>query len=223
MNSSNSDDVEKNEHRKNLNPFATDEDDDSDDGEGDFTIGDLEAEEEGRGHLPAGTSLVGVEESLLHGSEDKNVGILSNDSSTASSSYANPRATFPSLWPFGGIQRGIGESNGWGVGVDGEGYSRSHIRGAKHTDDEQSSDEDSDDGYDSGKFGGDGQGRRRLSSTTEAKRRTSLEDDDEEDEVLVHVAMEAPEEVKAEALGDDEELVEIQHAEMQGVEGEASR
>jgi len=152
MNSLNGDEIEKVEHRKSLNPFATDEDDDSDDGEGDFTIGDLEVEEEGKGHIPTGTSLVGAEESLLHGSSDKN-----------------------------------------------------------------SSDEDSDEEYGSGKFGGDGQGRRRLSVTTEAKRRTSLEDDDE-DEVLVHVAMEAPEEVKAEALGDDEELVEVQHAEMQGVE-----
>lgn len=62
-----------------LNPFATEEDDDSNsDGEGDFTIGDLEVEEEGKGHLPPGTGLVGEKESLddlhLHGEgeEDKN-------------------------------------------------------------------------------------------------------------------------------------------------------
>jgi hypothetical protein len=45
-------------------------------------------------------------------------------------------------------------------------------------------------------------------STTEAKRRTSLEDDDEEE--VVHVGRSG--------AGDDEELIEIQHAEMQGIE-----
>ena len=223
MNSANGDEVEKTEHRKNLNPFATDEDDDSDDGEGDFTIGDLEVEEEGKRHLPPGTSLVGAGESLLHG--DKNVGVLPT-SSTAS--YANPRAIFPSLWPFGGTQRTVdGDGDGWGMGVDGEEYnkSRSHFRGAnKANNNEQSSDEDSDEEFGSGQFGGDGQGegsRRRLSVTTEAKRRTSLEDDDEDG--VVHIALEVPEEVKTEGVGDDEELVEIQHAEMQGVETEASK
>lgn len=64
--------------------------------------------------------------------------------------------------------------------------------------------------YDSGKGKEKNSGKRRLSSTTEAKRRTSLEDDDDDDDEgeVVHVGR-----------SEDEELVEIQHTEMQGVEG----
>jgi len=234
MNTSNGDAVEKTEHRKDLNPFATEEDDDSD-GEGDFTIGDLEAEEEGKGHLPPGTGLVGAEESLLglEGiTDDKNVGTSPDPDSSGvvvppftftTSPEQISRATFPSMWPFGNSSpRGKFGSFG--------GSDRNHFRGASADDDEQSnSSDDSDDEYKSGseKFGGDGQGegKRRLSVTTEAKRRTSLEDDDEDEEV-VHVGMaEAREEGKSllgggGEQGDDEELVEIQHAEMQGVERE---
>lgn len=80
-------------------------------------------------------------------------------------------------------------------------------------------------------FGADGQGgKRRLSVTTEAKRRTSLEDDDDEVDGVVHVGLHvadlevgAPKGVEGGAEGDDEELVEIQHAEMQGVEGESAK
>lgn len=207
------DEVEKTEHRKNLNPFATDDDDDDSDGdEGDFTIGDLEVEEEGKGHLPPGTSLVGGEESLLHGGE-KNVGVLLPVGTLPGGhDYANPRATFPSLWPFGGKLRGSSES---GSGSD-EGQS-GHFRGARTDDFQSSDDEDSDEEFGgSGKFGEDGQGgeggRRRLSMTTQAKRRTSIEDEDEDE--VVHVAMQ-----KGVEDVDDEELVEIKHAEMQGAGG----
>jgi hypothetical protein len=222
-----------------LNPFATEEDNDGDDGEveGDFTIGDLEVEEEGKGHLPPGTGLVGEKESLegidLDGMErDKNVGVPSDSSVVVSPfsfslplSSPNSRASFPTLWPFGGSSQRNKQSEGE-VGEE-EWSDRNHFRGAQADDDEQSSDEDSDDGYGSGKFGGDGQGgKRRLSVTTEAKRRTSLEDDD--DEEVVHVGMAELREEGAvggkvvegrgEGMGDDEDLVEIQHAEMQGVE-----
>ena len=149
-----------------------------------------------------------------------------NGASWNTSGAGTGRATFPSLWPFGG-----------GSGGE-EGYDRNHFRGASKTDADdglQSSDEsDSDD--DNHEFGGDSQsgdgtgyrGKRRLSVTTEAKRRTSLEDDDE-DEETVHVGM-AEADVEAEPKqktveggegeGEDGELVEIQHAEMQGVEDE---
>lgn len=52
---------ERSERRENLNPFATDEDDDDDTGDDqdEFTIGDLEAEEEGRGILPPGSPMAG--------------------------------------------------------------------------------------------------------------------------------------------------------------------
>jgi hypothetical protein len=69
-----------------------------------------------------------------------------------------------------------------------------------------------------------------VSATREAKRRTSLEDDDDVDgeEGVVHVGMveeveEEHEKGKDTQTGDDGEgdgeLVEIQHAEMQGIEG----
>jgi len=210
---------------KNLNPFATDEDDDSD-GEGDFTIGDLEAEEEGKGHLPPGTGLVGNDESLNHLLPDeKNVGVPLIGSVVSSTSFlgsgAKGQASFPSMWPFGGpVRNGVQGGNGWEDG----GRDRSHFRGAQADDDSQSSDEDSDDEYGSGKFGDDGQGRTRLSTTTAAKRRTSLDDDDDEDEV-VHVGMaEATSEaVSGKLVGEgDDELVEIQHAETR-VEGESTK
>ncbi|KAG9232682.1 hypothetical protein BJ875DRAFT_71466 [Amylocarpus encephaloides] len=159
-NNENGDQAEKLPPRKILNPFAADEDDDSDNEDGPFTIGDLEADEEGRGHLPTGTGLVGSDASLLD--VGKNSSTDSEDS-------------------------------------DDEGY-----------------------GGNMG-FDGIGGGKRRLSVTTEAKRRTILEDDD--DDEVVHVAMVEPEALKetfpekpGQADGDDGELVEIQHAEMQGVE-----
>jgi hypothetical protein len=219
----------------------------------------LEAEEEGKGHLPPGTGLVGAGESLegidLDGMrEEKNVGALPSSSlavvspSPASPSASSPnpnsnsRTAFPSLWPFGGSspKLKIGfedvadgdvdvEEEAWGEEAGGGRYNgsdRNHFRGAKADDYEQSSDEDSDEEYGSGKFGSGGKGgKRRLSVTTEAKRRTSLEDDD--DEEVVHVGMaEAREDTETgkvvegreEGLGGDDELVEIQHAEMQGVE-----
>lgn len=217
--------MDRSEEAKNLNPFATDEDDDSD-GEGDFTIGDLEAEEEGKGHLPPGTGLVGNEESLNHLLPDeKNVGVPFDSSVVSSTSFlgsgVKAQTSFPTMWPFGGPVRN-GEERGdiW----RGDDNDRSHFRGANADDDSQSSEEDSDDEYGSGKFGDDGQGRRRLSATTAAKRRTSLEDDDDEDEV-VHVGMaEATSEADSGKLvgeGDDE-LVEIQHAETR-VDGESTK
>jgi hypothetical protein len=64
---------EKSDSRKIMNPFAAEEDDDSDEDK-DFTIGDLEVEEEGKRYLPSGTGLLGNRESLLRGDGDKNVG-----------------------------------------------------------------------------------------------------------------------------------------------------
>ena len=212
--------VEKAAHSKDLNPFAADEDDDSD-GDGEFTIGDLEVEEEGKGHLPPGTSLVGDEHSLLFQDDhEKNVGSPSGLTVISSTSFLGTgngtgRQNFPSMWPFGGPLKSNGEQRGdvWGE----EAYDRSHFRGAHADVDSQSSDEDSDDEYTSGKFGnGQGGGKRRLSVTTEAKRRVSLDDDDEDE--VVHVGMsEAASEVDSgKVVGEgDEELVEIQHAEMQ--------
>lgn len=209
--------------RKSLNPFATDEDDDSDNDDGDFTIGDLEAEEEGKGHLPAGTGLVGNEETIAE--PGKNVG--NPDTSSTSNSHSSTststhkggaiRASFPSMWPFGANNILSSGPKTFAVGYDTD---RSHFRGA---DDNMQSSDDSDDSDEDGcgrEFGGDGQGgKRRLSVTTEAKRRTSLEDDDEDE--VVHVAMaEAEPHVEKSGEGDDGELVEIQHAEMQGVEAQ---
>ena len=134
MGTQNGEKVEGEEHRKKLNPFATEEDDDSDDG-GDFTIGDLEAEEEGKGKLPPGTSLVGGEESLL----DKNVGIP----------HPQSRTSFPSMWPFG-------SSSPISGGNDDD---RNHFRGADymHADDNQLQSSDSDSDEDNHEFGGEGQ------------------------------------------------------------------
>jgi hypothetical protein len=196
MGTQNGEKVEGEEHRKNLNPFATEEDDDSDDG-GDFTIGDLEAEEEGKGKLPPGTSLVGGEESLL----DKNVGIP----------HPQSRTSFPSMWPFGSSSPISG----------GNDDNRNHFRGAENANGEQSSDEDSDNEAFGAFEGAEGENKagkgRRLSSTHAAERRTSLEDEfgEEEDEV-VHVGMGEHEETskgEGEGVGGDEDLVEIRHAE----------
>lgn len=224
-------------HNKGLNPFATDEDDESnsDNEEGDFTIGDLEAEEEGKGHLPPGTGLVGERESLdaldlgqsRDGEGDKNVGdpfhhrheILPGSSVVVSSSPApapsKPAQGFPNMWPFGGGK--WNNTQGAGAGSGGRKKIRIHETSAPADDVEQSSDDDSDDGFG---LGGDGKsGRRRLSVTTEAKRRTSLEDDDEDEEV-VHVALaEARDERGVVEEREEGELVEVMHAEMQGVEG----
>ncbi|TVY43129.1 Extragenic suppressor of kinetochore protein 1 [Lachnellula cervina] len=222
------------QHRKNLNPFAADEDDDSDnDDDGDFTIGDLEVEEEGKGHMPAGTGLVGNEETIIAEPSKIIVGNPSDDTHTFPSNPSNHKATrasFPSMWPFGNNilsvnakSTGNGVVKSFAVGFGSE-DDRSHFRGADEN--MQSSDDDSDsdeDGYGgSGReFGGDGQGeaegKRRLSVTTEAKRRTSLEDDDEDE--VVHVGMAEAEPKTSER--DEGDLVEIQHAEMQGVEDES--
>jgi hypothetical protein len=229
--SENGDKADKAEHRKNLNPFATEEDDDSDneDHDREFSIGDLEVEGEGKG-------LLGMEEK-----GSKNVGVPSNASVLSSSNTlgigGGARASFPSMWPFGSnnSHSHSQSTKDFAVSHDMEQQeeSNSHFRGSNANDhDVQSSDDsDSDDGYGDralggAEFGSDGQservGKRRLSVTTEAKRRTSLEDDDEDEEV-VHVAM-AEAEAEAEAGKEDEgkeedgELVEIQHDETQGVE-----
>ncbi|PBP19426.1 SIT4 phosphatase-associated protein [Diplocarpon rosae] len=222
----------------NLNPFATDEDDDSenDENDGDFTIGDLEGDDDGKGLLGSNREEL---RALAEKDKEKHVGISSNDSFQSSTPAQTPthhaillpsstfspsfhssvtigigRASFPVHWPFAAT---IPKPN----------LPASHFRGNANEDAVQSddSDDDSDGGYghavaehrngDEGK----GIGKRRLSVTTEAKRRTSLEDDDEDE--VVHVAMtEADvEEGKAHrGVVDDEELVEIQHAEMQGAD-----
>ncbi|TVY59687.1 Extragenic suppressor of kinetochore protein, partial [Lachnellula suecica] len=183
--------------RQNLNPFAADEDDDSDNDDGDFTIGDLEVEEEGKGHLPTGTGLVGNEETIPDAALTgigKHVGNPSSDPDpdppTHAAQHKTARASFPSMWPFG--NNSILPSNKSFAVNSSSSFSgsRNHFGGAN--DDLQSSDDSDDsdgDGY-GREFGGDGQGgvKRRLSVTTEAKRRTSLEDDD--DDEVVHVAME---------------------------------
>jgi hypothetical protein len=234
-NAGNGEQAEKPSPRKqDLNPFAADEDDDSDN-DGDFTIGDLEADEEGRGHLPTGTGLVGSEEPILEAG--KNVGVLPNAIVLPSNNHKALRASFPSMWPFGGGVPNKG-TNDFAVGDGSPDYNRNHLRGASADNNHlQSSDdsEDSDDeSYDHHRgFGIDGvrSGKRRLSVTTEAKRRTSLEDDDEDEEV-VHVAMVEPETLKetfpesekaSHGDGDDGELVEIRHAEMQGVEAQKTK
>lgn len=248
--SSENGDKAEQQHRKNPNPFATEEDDDSDnedDNERDFSIGDLDVEDDGRGLLAGGTE----------GGEDKgknvNVGLppASNMSSSNTSTTAPlgiGRASFPSMWPFGAsspthkgssnsgasfaVERGTEDNSNH------EHDNESHIRGERSSangNDVQSDESDSSNSSDEelgygdrrqgreNEFGGDGQGKRRLSVTTEAKRRTSLEDDD--DDEVVHVGLEVGNDVcvgggreKGDGGGDDGELVEIQHAEMQGVE-----
>lgn len=221
MNTENGEKVENAEHRKNLNPFATDEDDDSGD-EGDFSIGEIEGED---------VKAVETEEKDLK----ENVGIPTSTSPSSlpslvsvsippllahvlpsSSSFSHSTSTtgigrvgFPSLWPFGGSP----------TAKEREKRNGEEFRGdSANKDDLQGNDSDDSDGSD-GAF--DGERGRRLSATTEAKRRTSLEDDDEEDGV-VHVGMaevDLREGVGKEAEEGDGELVEIQHAEMHGVDG----
>ncbi|OWP07416.1 hypothetical protein B2J93_6195 [Marssonina coronariae] len=237
--SSNGDRSHENEHQKNLNPFATDEDDDSDndDNDGDFTIGDLEGDDDGKGLLGSKREEL---RALVEEDKGKHVGIPSIDSVQIPTLAQTPthhhaiflpssifcpsfhfpltvgigRARFPVHWPFGATSPKLH-------------LSASHLRGSANEDEVQSddSDDDSDGGYghavaeqrdgDEGK----GTGKRRLSVTTEAKRRTSLEDDDEDE--VVHVAMTEADVEDGKAhrgVVDDEELVEIQHAEMQGAD-----
>ncbi|RFU25552.1 hypothetical protein B7463_g10781, partial [Scytalidium lignicola] len=87
------------------------------------------------------------------------------------------------------------------------------------TDSDDSDDEVFGSGSLSGNGLGNGKGKRRLSVTTEAKRRTSLEDDDEDE--VVHVSHDG--DIEKKDNEDDGELVEVHHAEMQGVEGETTR
>lgn len=206
------------------NPFAAEDDEDSD-GEGDFTIGDAEGDDDGKGKPhTTGTSASQGQESPLEGESGKNVGIPSSRSGIAfplasASVLGRGKAAFPSLWPFGGSLKASNSAGRWEAEMEDTG--RSHFRGWS-ANDEQSSDEDSDGEYGGAAFGGSDRPRRpkrRLSSTTEAKRRTSLEDDDEDE--VVHVGMvEVPEKSAEEkVVGDDEELVEIQHAEMPGIGG----
>jgi len=184
-------------------------------------------------------------EEVAGGNVDLHVGIPESNSEANlnMNSMSENRASFPSLWPFGQQGHSSGSHNSMAIGtyrvqerhrlaMKQNGDDRNHGRGARinaDSDDTQSSDgsasDDSEDefnsragiaigpgtsgasAYESGK-GKDGKsGKRRLSSTTEAKRRTSLEDDDDEEGEVVHVGR-----------ADDEELVEIQHTEMQGVE-----
>lgn len=210
------------EQTKDQNPFAAAEDDDSD-REGEFTIGDAEGEDDGKGKAHAGTSSSQGQESLLGGKSGKNVGIPSGHSSITSppasaSVLGRGRAAFPSLWPFGGSSKASNSGERWEAEMEDTG--KGHFR-RWSANDEQSSDEDSDGEYGGATFGDDRPRRpkRRLSSTTEAKRRTSLEDDDEDE--VVHVGMaEVPDKSAEEkVVGDDEELVEIQHTEMPGVTG----
>jgi hypothetical protein len=211
---------------RDLNPFAAEEDEDSD-GEGEFTIGDGEGDDDAKGKAhTAGTNISQGQESLLGGEAGKNVGIPSGRSGIAfppassGSVLGRGRAGFPSLWPFGGSSKASNSGERWEAEMEDTG--KGHFRGWS-ANDEQSSDEDSDGEYGGAKFTGVDDGRprrpkRRLSSTTEAKRRTSLEDDDEDE--VVHVGLaEVPEKsgVEEKGVGDDEELVEIQHAEMPGV------
>lgn len=248
-NNENGNKSEQAEHQKNLNPFATDEDDDSEneDNDNDLSIGDLEGEDDSRGLL--GSSKTDDNEHGNGNSNSKNVGIPSNhlasilsstQTSVSTSITGLGRAAFPSMWPFNTSTSTSTSSstspknNTFAVGEDDGGnhiydiHASGHDRGENiaNADDVQSDDSDDSD-EDGRRFGGDGEGykgKRRLSATTEAKRRTSLEDDDEDEDEVVHVAMaEADMEANAEKgavrEGDDDELVEVHHAETQGVEG----
>jgi len=173
--------------------------------------------------LAVGASLFGDEQTPLEGEAGRNVGSsfgssIVGFSPSSTSVLGRGRAAFPSLWPFGGSSpRRNNNGEEWDAGFESRSGDWDHFRGAS-ANDEQSSDEDSDE-----EFGSDGRQAKeskRLNSTTEAKRRTSLEDDDEEEVVHVGIA-EGHERGVGEKTGegDDEELVEIRHTEMQGVEG----
>jgi len=223
---------EKVDPRKNPNPFATEEDDD-DDGREDFAIGDIEIAAEGKGILPPATILTGQQAPLDDLSLDVEEESGRNNHVGISKSSTNARANFPSMWPFGQKNR---SSHDYEVSAAYREMERererarvrmnlssgileiAYGRNASETNanenfmqssDDSGSSDDSDDEFASsaGIAGAKGKGRRRL-STTEAKKRTSLEDDDEEE--VVHIGRAA--------AGDDEELIEIQHTEMQGVE-----
>lgn len=257
MNTENGDKVEETEHRKNLNPFADADDDSDGEGDGSFEIGDLEEDIEGRGLMDNDHGLDGngIGSSKL----DKHVGIpdlasvlsFSIHHSPSSGSVSPPptsntsiagigRATFPSLWPFGGgstSPKPVGSNGSSSNGDKTYGYQGRNGRdtSADDLDDIQSPDEEldddsensSDEGYGEREHGvgmngggtGSGPGaqypgKRRLSVTTEAKRRTSLEDDDEDEEV-VHVAMAEAEAEAAElevkkGLGESKSLAEVE-------------
>jgi SIT4-associating protein SAP185/190 len=216
---------EKSEQQKITNPFATEEDDEEHE---DFAIGDHEVKAEGKGHLLPGAALTGqpaplddLDLELDEGEAPKyHVGNSSKSSSTGT------RAHFPSMWPFGQIQRSnydykismgyrekvklgsiFGTHGGLNAGSHNKGasWNSANDDGMQSSDESASDDDDSDDefGASAGIAGATSKSRRRL-STTKATRRTSIEDDDDEGEV-VHVARGA-------ALGDDEDLIEIQHA-----------
>lgn len=218
--------------RKNLNPFATEEDDD-DDGREDFTIGDIEIAAEGKGILPPATILTGQQAPLDDLSLDLEEENGRNSHVGISKSNTTTRTNFPSMWPFGQNNR---SSHDYEVSAAYRGKQRERERarvrmnlssgnldiapdrnasGASangnftQSSDDSGSSDDSDDEFatSAGIAGAKGKGGRRP-STTEAKKRTSLEDEDEEE--VVHVGRAA--------AGDDEELIEIQHTEMQGVE-----
>ncbi len=224
--------AEKADSQENLNPFTTEEDDD-DDGREDFTIGDIEIAAEGKGILPPATVLTGQQAPLDDLTLDLDGGDEGNNHVGISKSSSNIRANFPSMWPFGQSNRSghnyevsaayrekelerekarvrMNFSSGNPDTMDQRNCSETKANEivTQSSDDSESSD-DSDDEFttSAGIAGAKGKGGRRP-STTEAKRRTILEDDDEEE--VVHVGR-AP-------AGDDEELIEIQHTEMQGVE-----
>jgi hypothetical protein len=195
------DDVE--DHQIGINPFAADEDDEDEDDaphHDEFTIGDLEAEEEGKGHLPAATPLVGgkepVEEVVREEVTNANVGMP----------FEN-RNSFPALWPFGSQQppRDHYKSKYTSVSGGEQGEAGGHFkgfRGRPDADDSSQSDSDSDDEFVAGAK------PERRPSTVEATRRTSIEDDDDDDEEgeVVHIARERE-------SGNDDELIEVHHAE----------
>ncbi|TAQ86313.1 hypothetical protein B7494_g5369 [Chlorociboria aeruginascens] len=125
------------DERKIINPFATDEDDEEEEEDGGdrFMVGDLEAEEEGKGHLPAGTAFVGSRmelEDLGNGDEggenlrdNVNVGFVppvDNDSFESAPSFSNTEHTDKTLG-IGGlvglpIGRGrVGLSSLWPFGL----------------------------------------------------------------------------------------------------------
>lgn len=220
-----------------INPFAADEDDDSDPDDQDFTVGDLEAREEGKGYLPPASGLQGNEETVDHLLQDATI-VAKDKTSTVGTTFSPPppvpssstssttlgwggsRAIIPSLWPFGNNSLSSASDfsskshhsptkNSFGQNGGGN--------GADGVVRSQDSSEDNTDSDDDGEGLGEEGRKRRLSSTTEATRRTSIEDEDEEDgEDVVHVKMDVT------GLGmkgeDDGELVEIGHEEMQGVE-----
>jgi len=214
--------------QKNLNPFATEEDDESDE--------ELEGErnEAGEGKN-VGTQINPSSPSISRASFPS-LWPFGNDDTISHYSEQNPHFAIvhspssPSL------------------------SSPDHLRGAnsfssQSSDEDNSSEEEEEMGYDPDinpltdfeSLDRGREGKRRLSSTTEAKRRTSLEDDDEEGhgEGVVHVALDpdviggeggevkhVDGETKGEVkdvgavkeggeviAGDEEELVESMHSE----------